>query len=257
MTHEELIKEYPYLYETHMHTSEGSKCGKNSGAEMARAYKAAGYTGVIVTDHNWGGNTAVDRSLPWEEWLDTFFRGYDNAKAEGDKIGLDVFMGYEAGYGGPEFLVYGLTVDFMKKHPELKTATPEELRDLIHSQNGLMIQPHPFREASYISKIVTYENVVDGFEYFNASHAMPEDGSVYMSEFDRKSIDLATKNNLPGTAGSDQHMTEVAGGGIAFRTPLTSIHDFISRIKNREDYVMTNGRYWFTKEGQVITKCHK
>ena len=67
MTVEEIKAKYPFLYETHMHTKEASACARCSGDEMARAYKEAGYAGVIVTDHNWGGNTCVDRSLPWEE----------------------------------------------------------------------------------------------------------------------------------------------------------------------------------------------
>ena len=84
----ETIKEaYPYLYETHLHTSQGSACGKAEGAQMARACKAAGYTGIFVTDHNWGGNTAVDRSLPWEEWTAEFAKGYREARAEGDRLG--------------------------------------------------------------------------------------------------------------------------------------------------------------------------
>lgn len=29
--------DYPYLYETHMHTRPGSACAHNSGAEMAAA----------------------------------------------------------------------------------------------------------------------------------------------------------------------------------------------------------------------------
>ena len=56
-----------YLYETHMHTSEGSACGQSAGAEMARAYAENGYTGIIVTDHFFYGNTAADRRLPWSE----------------------------------------------------------------------------------------------------------------------------------------------------------------------------------------------
>ena len=35
-------KEYPYLYETHLHTMEGSACAHCSGEEMAKACKAAG-----------------------------------------------------------------------------------------------------------------------------------------------------------------------------------------------------------------------
>ena len=38
-----------YLYDTHVHTSEGSACGQNTGAEMARAYQKAGYAGIVVT----------------------------------------------------------------------------------------------------------------------------------------------------------------------------------------------------------------
>ena len=60
-----LPKGYPYLYETHLHTSQGSACAVDTGKRMAEACKAAGYTGIIVTDHNWGGNTAVNRYLPW------------------------------------------------------------------------------------------------------------------------------------------------------------------------------------------------
>ena len=76
-------EQYPYLYETHLHTSEASACARNTGAEMARACREYGYTGIFVTDHNWGGNTAVDRALPWEEWVEGFAKGYEHAKAEG------------------------------------------------------------------------------------------------------------------------------------------------------------------------------
>ena len=48
-----------YKYETHLHTSEVSKCAHNTGAEMARAYKKAGYTGIFVTDHFFNGNCAI------------------------------------------------------------------------------------------------------------------------------------------------------------------------------------------------------
>lgn len=255
MTLEEIKASYPYLYETHMHTSEGSKCAVSSGAEQARAYKENGYTGIIVTDHNWGGNTAVDRSLPYEEWIDTFFKGYENAKAEGDKIGLQVFRGMEAGFGGPELLIYGFSVSEMKKHPELWQASAREMTDIFHKMGAMVIQPHPFREAFYIHEIITYEDFVDGIEIVNASHSNPHDGSRNKCVYDEKAIKLAADNNLPGTAGSDQHSTEAFGGGVAFPTPLKDINDYNSRILNREDYVLTNGRQWFTKEGKLLLTC--
>jgi hypothetical protein len=44
-----------YRYETHLHTCQGSLCGRSTGAEHARFYKEAGYQGVIITDHFCGG----------------------------------------------------------------------------------------------------------------------------------------------------------------------------------------------------------
>ncbi len=253
MTVEEIKKEYPYLYETHMHTSEGSKCGKCTAEEMVRAYKDAGYSGVFVTDHNWGGNTAADKSLPWEEWIDRFFTGYFNAKAEGDKLNFPVFLGYEATHGkGHDFLITGFSIEWMKKHPELKTATiPEQLK-LIHSIGGLVIQAHPYRKANYIDEVLSFEKYVDGIEMFNASHkGTYEDGSSE-EEWNLKAVKLARDNNLPGTAGSDQHNTDLFGGGIAFKTPLKDEKDYIQRIKNDEDRVLTDGVHWYDKLGNLI-----
>ena len=34
-----LRKDFPYLYETHMHTCEASKCARSTGAQMAQAAK--------------------------------------------------------------------------------------------------------------------------------------------------------------------------------------------------------------------------
>ena len=254
MTVEEIKKQYPYLYETHMHTSEGSKCGQYPAVEMVRAYKEAGYAGVMVTDHNWGGNTAVDRSLPWEEWLDKFFMGYHNAKAEGDRIGLPVFLGYEAGHDAHDFLIYGFTIDWMKAHPELHDATIPEQLELLHSVGGMVIQAHPYREAFYINEIKTFEKYVDGIEMFNAAHVRPKEDGTDNRIWNDKAVALATANNLPGTAGSDQHSTNLYFGGVAFPTPLKDVQDYIKRIKNDEDRVLTDGIRWYDKKGNVLAE---
>ena len=81
-----------YKYETHLHTSEVSKCAFNTGAEMARAYKEAGFTGIFVTDHFFNGNTIIPKELDWKQKVDLLYQGYESAKSEGDKIGLDVFL---------------------------------------------------------------------------------------------------------------------------------------------------------------------
>lgn len=252
MTAEEIKSLYPYLYETHMHTKEASACARRTGEEMVRAYKEYGYTGVIITDHNWGGNTCVSRDLPWKEWVETFFKGYEHAYEEGKKIGLDVFCGYEAGYGGPEFLIYGVTPEWVSDHEKIRTASVKEQLKLIHEGGGMVIQAHPFREEWYIKEVLTYPLDVDGFEIVNATHSNSHSTAHNDPVFDTRAIEMAKEYNLPTTAGSDMHDVNLFGGGIMFKTKLESIHDFIRRILSREDYVLTNGEHYYNNKGDLL-----
>ena len=65
-----------WLYETHLHTRHGSGCGRARGPEYFDRYKRLGYDGLIVTDHFWRGYCAVDRRLPWSEFVERFCFGY-------------------------------------------------------------------------------------------------------------------------------------------------------------------------------------
>lgn len=248
-----IMKEYPYLYETHMHTRPGSACAHNSGAEMAEAAHLMGYSGIIITDHNWGGNTGIDRSLPWEQWVDSFTTGYREALEYGKDHDLDVFWGYEAGYRGTEFLIYGITPDWLKAHPEIRGADVKEQYRLIHEGGGIVIHAHPFREAGYIPEIRLYPEYVDGVEGINAAHSsLRHKSSHHNPEYDRRAIRYAREHGLPITAGSDIHTTDLPGGGVAFPRRLTSVQDYCKAILGGEDYVLTNGDVIFDREGKPV-----
>lgn len=230
-----------YLYETHLHTSEGSACAVSSGREIAKAYAAAGYTGIIVTDHFFYGNTAVDRALPWGEWVERYCLGYERAKEEGEKLGLQVFFGWESGYGGPEFLVYGLDKQWLLLHPEIRDAAVEEQLKLVHEGGGIVVQAHPFREASYIKEICLFPQYVDGVEGVNASHSSLSKKGPRHPEFNERAIAYAKEHGLPMTAGSDQHSTDMLWGGMVFSRKLADIHDFAKAVLNREAVRLLDG----------------
>ncbi len=234
------MKAEGYLYETHMHTSECSACGAGSGAEMAGVYAAAGYTGVIVTDHFFYGNTAVDRRLPWSQWVEKFCLGYEHVKAEGDKLGLQVFFGWESCYGGTEFLVYGPDKEWLLTHPEIRDATVEEQIDLVHEAGGIVCQAHPFREADYISEIRLFPDHVDAVEGINASHSSLVK-KTRNPEFNDRAIKYAKENHLPMTAGSDQHSTQMLWGGMVFPRKLADIHDFNRAVLQGEALRLLDG----------------
>lgn len=247
-----LREEYPYLYETHMHTAESSACGKALGSEMARAAKAFGYTGVFITDHHWGGNTRPSRDLPWEEWVDKFCSGYEAVKAAGDEVGLQVFMGWESGYHATEFLIYGPDKAWMKAHPELCTISVEEQYRLIHEAGGMVIHAHPFREAAYIKEVRLYPECVDGVEGVNAHHSSILTSQHYNPKYNERAIAYAKEHGLPITAGSDMHTTGLVGAGVAFATKLNSVQDYVERIKSGKDYVVTDGVRWYDPQGNLL-----
>lgn len=230
-----------YLYETHLHTLEGSACAANSGAEMARAYREAGYAGIIVTDHFFYGNTAVDRKLPWREWVENYCLGFEHAKREGERLGLQVFFGWESGYSGTEFLVYGLDRQWLLEHPEIRDASIEEQYRLVHESGGIVVQAHPYREASYIREMRLFPEYVDAVEGINASHSSLAKRSLRHPEYNDRAIAYAREHGLPLTAGSDQHNVDMVWGGMIFSRKLADIHDFGRAVLGREAIRLLDG----------------
>lgn len=214
-----------YLYETHMHTCQGSACGRSTGREHVHFYKDAGYTGIIVTDHFFGGNTAVDRSLPWEERIDLFWKGYEDAYEEGLKVGLDVFFGLEQNYHGDEYLIYGLTKEYMKSHPEMEHWTRAQQLSEVHAAGGCVIQAHPFRMRDYMDRIRVGSDFADGVEVANKGNAPLDDARCML---------YAREKGLLMTAGSDNHRSPAdMTYGVELEERLGSIRDYVKLILNR------------------------
>ena len=215
----------PYLYETHMHTCQGSACGRSTGAEQARFYSELGYTGIFVTDHFTGGNTAVPRDLPWRERIDRFCAGYEDALIEGQKRGLDVFFAWEQNYDGDEYLVYGPDKAWLLAHPDVENWTRRRQLEEIHSAGGAVIQAHPFRDRDYIKYILLAPQYCDGIEVANTGN---EPG------FDLCAANYAKTYDLLTTAGSDNHHCDNADPskmmGVSLDERLGSARDYAKLI---------------------------
>ena len=213
-----------YLYETHMHTAEVSACAVSAAADQARAYKRRGYAGIIVTDHFINGNSVIPYNLQWDRQMKLFAAGYEKAKKEGDKLGLDVFFGWEFTIEGSDFLTYGLTPDFLLAHPGLDRLNIGEYSALIRSAGGFIAQAHPYRSAPYIKNQFPAEpSLLDCVEVYNAS--MPDD-------VNEKARAFAERSGLLMQSGSDSHNTELRfPSGVALGKKADSIFDIIGAIK--------------------------
>lgn len=219
-----------YLYETHLHTCQASACGRSKGSEHVRYYKELGYQGIIITDHFFGGNTAVPRVMPWEERVDWFCSGYEDALAQGQKSGLDVFFGWEQGYGDDEYLIYGLDKAWLLHHPEVERWTRREQLENVHRYGGCVIQAHPFRTRGYIQHVRLGLDYADGCEVANAGNQPYNDAAAYR---------YVKEYGLLMTAGSDNHDSPSSMQnpdeifGIALDRPLSSIHDLVRIIRQK------------------------
>ena len=219
-----------YKLETHMHTKETSGCAISSAKEMVNAYKMLGYDGIIVTDHFVNGNTTVDTSLSWQEQINAHCKGYENAKAQGDKIGLDVYFGFEYSFYGTDFLTYGVDKNFLIAHPEIMNMQGYEYIDFIHENGGMVVEAHPFRQAFYIKTIRLYPSRIDAIEVSNTSNRE--------EVWNERARLFAESYDLPMTGGSDAHRTDKIKGGMIFENNVNDIFDYIDFVKSKQGTIL-------------------
>lgn len=215
-----------FLYDSHVHSSECSKCADNTAMEMVRGYKQQGYSGFVLTNHFYHGNTGVDRSLPWGAFVDTYVRAFEQAREQGAKCDFDVIFGLEEGIGnGKEMLCYDFDVDELRRWDDWRTLSPTDRIARMKEAGALVIYAHPFRFRDYMGTYV--EPVFDGFdgvEVFNAMNEGDENGRALLAGVPDASI---------RTAGNDAHnLAGIAGLGLYFHERVKDAARFAQLLRD-------------------------
>lgn len=217
-----------YLYETHVHTMPTSACAKVGVREMLAFYQSMGYAGVFMTDHFIDGNfNYAMRGFSYEERINSFFSAFEEGQAVGRELGFSVFSGFEMSFGGTDFLVYGIDKAWCLAHPDMDKLPKSQILAMMIAEGALVIQAHPFREASYIDHIRLFPRHVQGVEVYNACR----------TEFENRMAAEYCKNyGLLPFAGSDNHLGAgmTCFGGMATEVPLTDERDFIRKVLSLE-----------------------
>ena len=216
-----------YLYETHLHTAPVSRCAKATVRESLELYKRLGYAGAFITNHFLDGNVNIDRSLPYRDRIEYYFSDYEEGLRVGKELGISVFCGIESSYKGTDFLIYGLDKAWYLDHPEIEGMKKTYMLTLMNESGALIIQAHPYREASYINHIRLFPRHVHGVEVFNAGRTELENG---MAEHYAKAYGLVP------FAGTDNHHGAACRllGGMCAETPILDEADFVARVKRGE-----------------------
>lgn len=226
-----------YRYETHMHSCEGSACGKSSAADMVRAYHAAGYAGGVLTDHFVSGNSAIPRKLSWEARMQRYYEAFLSAKPVADELGFDLLFGMEHNYGHwKEILIYGVGIAFWKANPEIDRLPLAEFGRRVHAAGGLISHAHPYRFRSYMAAFYEPDlSVCDAVEVFNYSDP---------PEANAKSAALADRLGLLRTSGADAHWDDYAGigrAGLAFPHRVRTGEEFVAALRAGESRLIVDG----------------
>ena len=212
-----------YLYETHCHTDESSRCGQVKGAEAARMYKEAGYAGIVVTDH-FNSYTFDKAGLKkWEDMLAHHMAGYRAAKALEDES-FSVLYGLELRFEAEndnDYLVYGVDEAYLRAHPFLCYMDSYETFHLnAKTEDMLVFQAHPFRNRMQ----VVCPDLLDGIEVYNGNARHDSRCDIALA--------WARRFRLPMLSGSDFHQPEdLARGGIVTDHPIRTMTELVRTLR--------------------------
>lgn len=214
-----------FKYEMHVHTSACSRCARSTGEQFVeKAYKL-GFSGFVLANHFYHGNSAISRELPWSEFVGGYALDYENTRKYAKKYGIDVFFGFEESYGenGNHVLIYGLSPETVADAPEFRDMSIAEISAFVHKNNGFLAYAHPYRNLSDVNK-PPYPDMryADAIEVYNAGNS---------PESNKMAFDYAARTGVKTISGSDTHQTSSFGqGGLIFTRRLYTAENLVEDL---------------------------
>ena len=212
-----------YLYETHLHTLEGSACSSTPAEDYVEYMLDLGYSGIIVTDHFFNGNSCIPKSLPWEERVRQYCLGYEHAFEAARGTDLTVMFGIEFNFQGDEYLIYGVDKEWLLSEPDIMDKSRQQVYTVVHEAGGIMIQAHPYRERGYLSAIHLTPDICDGAEVYNSGNPDWQNALGYQ---------YAKEHDFLMAAGSDIHaFPQLSMGAMSFPYKINSVEEYVEAFK--------------------------
>lgn len=215
-----------FKIETHLHTLYTSSCAIISAKEIVDGYLAAGYSGLIVTDH-YSRDTfrhLHTDTTAGQDKVDAFLAGYRMVKQEGEKRGLKVYRGAEVRFDGSwnDYLLYGYSDALLQNPEEIFTMGVEAFYERCQADGAILIHAHPYRNGGN----PTTPMALDGVEVCNANHDHEERNEL--------ALEFAQKYDLLQTAGSDCHgPKQVGNAGIEVEHLPADENELVELLRSR------------------------
>lgn len=216
---------FPYLYETHVHTCEVSRCGEVPASDVVRNYIDLGFSGIVLTDHI---NRSTFRKMPdapWDDKVTFYLTAYKIACKTAQQLQPDfkVLLGAELRLDGfdNDYLLYGVDEAFLRAHPDLMQMEFAQMADCVHEAGLLLVQAHPFREDM---TIVDWTKL-DGVESFNGNPNHESNNPIADAWADRHGLLKTSGNDYHGTFGKTL-------GGIRTAEPVKDNAHLVHLLRN-------------------------
>ena len=216
---------FPYLYETHVHTSEVSSCGHVGASDVVRNYMDLGYNGIVLTDHI---NDSTFRNMPnaaWDDKVSFFLNSYHIACDSAAKRNPEfiVLLGAELRLdeSDNDYLLYGLDEAFLRANPDLMHMEFSRMADCVHDAGLVLVQAHPFRRNM---TIVDWTKL-DGVEVFNGNPGHESNNPISAAWAERHALLKTSGNDYHGTFGSTL-------GGIRTQEPIWDNAQLVRLLKS-------------------------
>lgn len=186
-------KAHIMLIDLHAHSAAISTCCLIPYNEVIDTARSVGIDGLVLTNHY--GRKFIKDSAP-EDFAKRYVEEYRVAKEYADSIGFKLFFGVEVTlklHRNAHVLLYGVSEDFVLKHPSMHLCTHEELYSLVKAEGGAFVQAHPYRKEDKLLDT----SLLDGVEL--SCHPL------YEGTMKEKITQVANDSGIIITCGGDYH----------------------------------------------------
>lgn len=222
------LSEYRHKIELHAHTSPVSRCSEIPPAELVQNYHALGCEAVAITNHF---TPALLEYPSREEALAFYMRDFAAAKAEGDRLGVRVLLGFELRFteSSNDYLLFGADEsDAAAIYDHLGDGAEYFARSL-KKPSQFFLQAHPFRSGMTLLDPA----LLDGVESFN----------VHPGHNSRVAVaaKYAHEHHLIETCGTDYHHPGHQGLGLTLTKTLPGDTFELAALLHSGDFLFEIG----------------
>lgn len=131
----------------HVHSNGVSTCSSLTCEQIVDKKMRLGYDGAVLVNH----------CQPWyypkedhKNYIERVIEEYSRGRAYADQKGFRLYLGLEVSLNDPHYadwLLYGVTKEFLRASPCLYELTQKELFELCEKWDVVLVQAHPYRQT--------------------------------------------------------------------------------------------------------------